>query len=150
MDKRQLKELVGNVLLNAGLYSDNAVDLLMETAAVESNLGQYIRQLKGPALGIFQMEPNTEADIWENYICYRDGLKRMLMSYGYVGCASEKLYYDLQYQVLMARIHYLRVKAPIPDTVEERAKYWKQYYNTVNGKGSAEKYLLAVDLHINQ
>lgn len=60
MDKKQLRELITHVLKRYNLYSDNAVELLMLTAAVESNLGHYIKQVgNGPALGIFQCEPNT-------------------------------------------------------------------------------------------
>ena len=30
---------------------------------------------------------------------------------------------------------------PIPKTPQDRAKYWKKYYNTVLGKGTPQKYL---------
>lgn len=60
MDKKQLRELVTHVLKKYDLYSADAVELLMLTAATESNLGCYIKQVGGgPALGIFQCEPNT-------------------------------------------------------------------------------------------
>lgn len=60
MDKAQLRELITHVLKKYDLHSDNAVELLMLTAAVESNLGHYIKQVGGgPALGIFQCEPAT-------------------------------------------------------------------------------------------
>lgn len=58
MDKRQLRNLIRRVLIGIGGYSEEAENLLMGTAAQESALGEYIRQLgNGPALGIFQMEP---------------------------------------------------------------------------------------------
>lgn len=60
MNKIQLRELITHVLKRYNLYSDNAVELLMLTVAIESNLGHYIKQVgNGPALGIFQCEPNT-------------------------------------------------------------------------------------------
>lgn len=60
MDKAQLRELITHVLKKYDLYSVDAVELLMLTAATEGNLGYYIRQVGGgPALGIFQCEPNT-------------------------------------------------------------------------------------------
>ena len=40
-----------------------------------------------------------------------------------------------------ARLHYLRVKAAVPDSVEEQAAYWKQHYNTIKGKGRVESFV---------
>jgi len=42
---------------------------------------------------------------------------------------------------LMARLHYLRIPKPIPDSISDQAKYWKKYYNTSLGKGTVEGYL---------
>jgi len=41
---------------------------------------------------------------------------------------------------IFARLHYRRVPDPIPHGVDAQSKYYKQYYNTVYGKGSTEKY----------
>jgi hypothetical protein len=38
-------------------------ELLVFTCAVESAGGTYVKQVKGPALGIFQLEPNTFTDV---------------------------------------------------------------------------------------
>ena len=43
---------------------------LLGTARVESDL-RHRRQIGGPALGLFQMEPATHNDIWESYLKYR-------------------------------------------------------------------------------
>lgn len=39
------------------------------------------------------------------------------------------------------RLHYLRVPEAVPLTLEGQAGYWKQYYNTVEGKGTVEEYV---------
>ena len=60
MYKEHLREMIQFVLMKYDLYSRNAEELLMLTAACESNLGHYFKQLGGgPALGIFQVEPAT-------------------------------------------------------------------------------------------
>lgn len=47
------------------LWSEAAENLLLGTTAQESHMGTYIKQVgKGPALGIYQMEPATHKDIW--------------------------------------------------------------------------------------
>lgn len=40
-----------------------------------------------------------------------------------------------------ARLHYLRVKSPVPEGLEQQAEYWKRFYNTSAGKGTPEQYL---------
>jgi hypothetical protein len=111
----------------------------MLTAATESHLGTYIRQVGGPARGIFQMEPATEQDIWDNLLFYKPKLATLL--YDFDSSADNTLEWNLAYQILMARMHYLRVKEPLPkwDDVEGLAAYWKRYYNTPKGKGTIEK-----------
>lgn len=42
---------------------------------------------------------------------------------------------------LFARLHYMRVPAPIPLDLHGQAEYWKRYYNTHAGKGTPMKYL---------
>jgi hypothetical protein len=41
---------------------------------------------------------------------------------------------------LMARLHYLRFPAPVPEGLFAQAGYWKKYYNTVAGAGTEERY----------
>lgn len=117
------------------MYSEDAVELLMLTAATESLMGKYIRQVGGgPALGIFQMEPATEKDIWDNYLVYRVELADKVEQYQV--CEAGELEWNLAYQIIMARIHYLRVPHPLPSTVEGMATYYKKHFNTELGKGS--------------
>lgn len=42
---------------------------------------------------------------------------------------------------LFARLHYLRVPAPVPDNHASRADYYKRWYNTPLGAGTPDKYL---------
>lgn len=148
MHKDQLKALIESVLPQMGLYSEDATALLMGTAAVESNMGYYLRQIGGPARGIFQMEPETEKDIWDNYLSYHQDLRLKLYKAGYVYANPEKLLYDLKYQIIMARLHYRRFREPIPSDIDGQAKYWKKYYNTEEGAGTIYKYMEAYALYV--
>jgi hypothetical protein len=53
----------------------------------------------------------------------------------------ERMIYDLQYATAMARLHYRRVKAPIPDhkNIDAVWEYYKKYYNTPLGKAEKEQ-----------
>jgi len=140
ISSNQLRQLIAETLKDADLYSGDAVELLMGTSAQESHLGSYIHQINGPALGIFQMEPATEEDIWNNYLRYKSSLSAVVKTV-MTGNPNE-LAWNLKYAILMARIHYLRVKAGLPDSanVHAMALYWKQYYNTPLGRGTAKEF----------
>ena len=158
MNPKQLKDLIARVLKSMGHYSREAVDLLMVTAAQESHCGHYIRQIGGPALGIFQMEPETLLDIYENYLPRKPQLARKL---------SESRTYDreldlegnLLYQIVAARVHFLRVPKAIPKRewfeaehayVSALAGYWKQYWNTLAGKGSVKEAVQNYNIYVRE
>ena len=143
MDKKQPRDLIHRVLIDLDLYSEAAENLLMGTAAQESGLGEYIRQLgNGPALGIFQMEPATFKDIVQNCLQYKPELAKLVMSVSGVNALrSEYLEYNLALSICMCRIHYLRVSEKMPDNLTGWAKYWKEYYNTRLGKGIEEEFI---------
>ena len=120
-------------------------DLLLGTAATESHLGKYDKQIGGgPALGIYQMEPATLNDIYDNYLAHRPWWADQLSKV--VGCDKphlDKLQYDPIYSTIMARLHYRRVKFPLPGhgDIIGYAQYWKDHYNTRHGKGTVQKFI---------
>lgn len=153
MNTKQLKELIELILGEGARYLKNenfnspaAVKLLLGTAAVESACGYYIKQVgSGIARGIFQMEPRTEKDIWDNYLKFKPELKLVVEDYlpkdGFI--IGQDMMYNLAYSILMCRIHYLRVPEALPSAYDKfgQAEYWKKYYNTHLGKGTTVKYL---------
>lgn len=146
LDPRQLRDLVvAPALAHVGLYSLAAEQLVMGTAAQESRL-RFIKQTGGgPALGLWQMEPATERDLWDNYLAYQPdlaaGLRKLLGDWP--SPRTEALVGNLYYAAAMCRVHYRRVKAPLPAAgdVEAMARYWKNFYNTALGKGRPEEFV---------
>ena len=145
INKNQLRELIIRpTLLEIGLHSLAAENLLMGTAAQESRLGSHIRQVGGPALGIYQMEPATHNDLWVNYLRFNPALEgkfRNLLAGLDRTPRPEQMIYDMRYATAMCRLHYRRVKAPLPDDVSGMSEYWKQYYNTPMGRGSTQDFV---------
>lgn len=143
MDPKQLRKLISRVLFECDLFSIEAVEMGMLTAAQESRCGRYIMQLgSGIALGIFQMEPETEADILNNYVAYRTKLKKLVDRYRIdTEDPSLNLLGNIPYQILLMRLHYLRVPEMLPHhkDLKEMGRYYKQYYNTPLGKATAEE-----------
>lgn len=121
-----------------------AEELLLGTALQESRL-QYLRQLgKGPARGVFQMEPATHDDIWTNYLAYNVDLATRVNGLSLRATGDmHQVEANMYYACAMARVHYRRVPAKLPEQgdLEAQADYWKQYYNTFQGAGTVEEYI---------
>ena len=140
------KYIVVPELERLGLHSKAAENLLMGTAAQESKLGEYLKQLgDGPARGIFQMERATEKDIWLNYLAYKPKLKTKILAItaNLTPYYTDEILYNLRYAAAMTRVHYLRVNEglPIADSPADLARYWKKYYNTHLGRGTPEEFI---------
>ena len=135
IDAQQLRKYIIRPTLELiGYHSEASEELLMLTAAAESELGHYIHQVNGPALGIYQMESQTHDDIWGNWLKYKS-LAGIVSS---LGTESKDLIGNLYYATAMTRCHYLRVPEALPkaNDIEALAQYHKKYYNTL--LGSAE------------
>ena len=145
----QFREYIRLVLISFGelseepwVYSEDAVELLMLTAAQESHLGRYLKQIQGPARGVFQIEPSTMADLIRNYLMYRDKLGDALKRVHGDGLETEiHLTGNLAFQIVVARLIYRRVPEPLPNRLDvtEMAEYWKKYWNTHLGKGTVQE-----------
>lgn len=148
-DPKQLREFITTVLKEfaaqvnfPSLYSPDAVELLLLTAAQETHLGRYIHQIGGPALGMFQIEWNTYQDLMKNWLRYRDGLDEIVAKWQSPGVRDRlDLMGNLPYQIVIARLIYRRVPKPLPDNRSHTAmaQYWKKYWNTELGKGTVDE-----------
>jgi len=146
LNAKQLIELIIDpALKDLVMYSEFASDLLVFTCATESAGGTYIKQLKGPALGIYQMEPTTYNDIWQNYIKGKNDLQQILL-YNFEASrmpSEDRLIYDLRFATAMTRIYYARIKDPLPKlaSLDNLWNYYKTYYNTELGKADYHRAL---------
>lgn len=133
-------DVVEPVLTTLGLMSTSALNLVTGTALVESQC-VYLKQLgTGPALGLFQMEPATEQDIWTNYLAYQHDLKAKVQSLLSPGATTAQLVGNVPYAAAMCRIKYLRAPDALPSAKDAAgmAAYHKTIYNTAGGAADAE------------
>ena len=157
VDPSQFRSLVVvDTLIKMGMWSQASENLLVGTALVESNL-TYIKQLGGgPAVGFFQMEPNTAIDIANRYMTHREQLgDRFARAVNVISSTSidwgnvnghdlvTKLICDMRFACAMARLRYWMVSAPLPDAddIEGLAQYWKDHYNTAQGAGKVSDFI---------
>lgn len=137
------------------LYSESAANLLLGTAAQESHMGTYLKQVNGPALGIYQIEPATHEDVLKNFLYYRPELYKkvgaLCSAADFYGDRRQDLICNLRYATAIARCIYARFQEKLPeaDDVEGLAKYWKRYYNTEKGKGTVEEFKVNYEKFVN-
>lgn len=121
-----------------------AEELLLGTAIQESRV-HYLHQVGGgPAQGVFQMEPATHADIWQNYLAYKPDLAKKVNELSLLGPGDiPQMTGNMYYAAAMCRVHYRRVPKALPEAgdLEAQADYWKEFYNTFLGAGTVDEYI---------
>ena len=148
INAKQLRELIIRTTLHdMAMWSESAENMVIGTAAQESHLGEHIKQIGGgPALGLYQCEPATHADVYSylrnnEFRLFGKTLPNDLRPVGPVN--HERLIYDLRYATMICRLHYYRVKEALPsaDDMDGISNYWKKYYNTRLGKGKPAEFV---------
>lgn len=161
MNPQQLHDLIIKPTLEymgGNYYSKESAFLILCTAAIESDCGYYIKQINGPALGIWQMEPATHSDVCGN--C--DALKSSRFKKHIEKLAIKKspLNFDKNltlspmYACAMARLKYSMDPNPLPkltgdNNADSRAffSYYKRVYNTELGASTFDKWAVALKKH---
>lgn len=116
-----------------GLDQPGASFLLLGTALVESNLNRVRQVGGGPALGVYQMEPATHLDLWQNWLVRHPelarGVERLAAPWP---SGATQLMANLAYATAMARCLYRRRPEPLPSPLDLQAHalFWKTHFNT--------------------
>ena len=139
------------VLTKLGMESYAAENLLLVTAAAESAGGKYLCQICGPALGIYQMEPDTYQDVLDNYLHYSEEKTQKLKSiFPDFPRAEDELIGNLYYATAMARIYYTRFPELLPEACNLRAlcEYYYKYWRPNPEKTSLEQVIEKVETNL--
>jgi len=144
MQLKEIKDLIIRPALDlAGLWSPGAENLLIGTGLVESGF-QYLKQIDGPALSWFMIEPKTH-EYLKGFL--KQHINRSLSDRILSACFlavypdDNALVWNLRYSCLMARIKYYSTpcKIPDPEDFDSLTKTYLKYYNTSLGKSTYEK-----------
>lgn len=113
-------------------YSRDAEELLLLTCAQETLYGRYLKQISGPGLSVFSIEPATFAWLQNTHKAFLVERNYRLESY-----TPSELLYNLRLAIVVTRLRYWVVKAALPkyDDVQGMADYWDKYYNGNPNKG---------------
>lgn len=139
MHRGQLRTLISKVITYLGENDvDRWTDLLMITAQLESNLGWLVKQQKGPAQGIFQVEPETEKSIWKVFLAdnRNPNLANKIRKLRFeANLGLNEMQFNTAYATAMAYCIYKWRKAdPSKMSILDLVVTYKKSYNTEKGK----------------
>lgn len=143
-NKDQFESLIRRSLfeVDPGLLTDEAVNLILGTAAVESRFGTYLVQMNnGPAKGAFQVEPKTFYWLKEKYERQYPELKK----YDF-----PDLEWNLKAGIIFCRLRYKVDPHPLPNTLWGMANYWKRVYNTRFGSGTVDDFIRSYNFYVDK
>ncbi|MBQ9536719.1 MAG: hypothetical protein IJU79_02910 [Desulfovibrionaceae bacterium] len=139
----EMQVLCAKIAAYLELPQENCCNLLLEICAAESDFGYYVRQVRGPAQSVWQIEPATARDLhtrlpkknlqlYTKIVALRDPLLD----------EEENVVTNLNYgAALCLGVLYLKgLPFASLNSLEARAQAWKKYYNTYLGKGTLEGY----------
>lgn len=145
MDKKQLVDLVITPflkLMHNGISGELAITMII---AHESRRGQYLKQVGGPALGLIGMEPATHNSCWR----HGDSIWQNSLKLGIIDKftydnkhmpSAQRLIYDLQYNVFMARQRLFMKPEALPTNIDELSRYLKKHWNSIQGAADNMSY----------
>ena len=140
-----LEKCIACILVEHGLPDDKG--FLYKVAMAESAGGKHLVQLGGgPGRGYFQFERPTVEDILNHLRDTKaaDFIRKKIKNRDLLPLVGENLItYDLEFQVVLARVHLMRFRETIPSDMLGQAKYWKKYWNTYLGAGTLEHFMEA-------
>jgi len=143
-----LTHVVRPVLSSIGLPGTASEMLVMGTAAQESQFSAIMQTGGGPAVSMWQMEPNTVKDTWGRMpVKYRSIVANDFMFRAF--SLFEQLPGNLYLGAAMCRlIYYMKPfrlveisNSPVHNWSGYIAEIWKQYYNTPKGAGTVDQFI---------
>ena len=146
INPKHLRYIIEQTLIYIGVPKEEIprwADLLLITAQVESDMGYLLKQVRGPAQGVFQLEPATEKWLWQWLKKNKPELGdkiRKLRCEAHLG--AHEAQYNLAYATAMAYLEYYHRKTtPVGKSVMEMLQIHKKFYNTDLGKASVSNSL---------
>lgn len=115
-------------------YSIAAEQLLLITAAVESDMGFHLMQNQEAGLGVYRITPRTHQAVWDKYLAFQPELASKVR-----GLASQReflqhphaeLATNLSYATAIAWMLYRRLNVNLPDPQDAlaMADFWYCHY----------------------
>ncbi|ACI52185.1 conserved hypothetical protein [Gluconacetobacter diazotrophicus PA1 5] len=139
------RNIVAPVVLDLDIPGDEFARIQLMTGIGNAETGYRTRrQVDGPALGFWQVEPATHDDLWRNWLAYRPALAEVARTYLPAQFEdrldAQALVLSDRYAACIAALVFYRSPVPLPARGNARAQCaaWKQAYNTAAGAGAVD------------
>gem|GEM_PF-389266 len=126
------------------------VALLLETACAETQLGSYPDHYTDEGHGLLQADNIGLKDVLARCREHHRQKVREQLGFDVANITASDLQTSPLKAMVIARLHYKLRPEPIPESLEERAHYWKQFYNSTAGAGTPEHYLKSAKEYLYQ
>jgi hypothetical protein len=133
-DLREL--IIRPTLVALNEWSQTAEDLLMGTAAQESQLGFRMHADDDSGIGLYRISTQTHTQVWDNYLItdpeLASRLRGLASQQQFLKSPHNELIINLSYATGVAWMIYKRHNPAFSDNpnVHELATYWLHYYCT--------------------
>lgn len=131
--KQLREELIRPTLNKIGLWSRSAENLIIGTGLIESKY-EFIKQVNGPALSFWQIEPATYKWLLSKLKqhSYVKEKACALLGYEFIPSDPTHLMSNMQLAIIMCRMRYFVVPTGLPhaDNIIELSKYWGRHYQS--------------------
>lgn len=118
-----------------------AVDLLLETACAETQLGTYPDHYEDEGHGLLQADTIGLSDVINRTRAHHREKIQAFFGIDISDISPKGLQEDPLKAFIVARLHYKLRPEPIPKSLEQRSHYWKQFYNSLRGSGTSHHYV---------
>lgn len=126
-------EIIRPTLTRCLLWSQKAENLIVGTGLVESEFS-YLRQIEGPAISFWQLEPPTITWLVARLSVDKDLFLRVKNTLHYADLSVDPFIvtHNVAYACILARLKYWFDPTPLPDedNILGMAKYWNRHYCT--------------------
>jgi len=141
------KYVIQPTLKQLGTCSRAAENLLLGTAAIQSELGFHLKNHQG--IGVYSIDEETHLDIWDNYLAFdadlASSIRGLASQHEFLKQPHYELATNLSYATAIAWMIYQQnnVQLPHPDDIEGLAKCWVLHFTKNASDKSDAAFVLA-------
>jgi len=146
LDKQQIYDTVDKVVDCLG-GGDNAKKLMLEVSAAETDMGNAIDKSWFTGIGLMQFDKIGFDDVLQRTSKNKKALILKCFGIDIDRVVHTDLRWSPLLSVIFARLKFMLVPGLIPNQQEDRARYWKKWYNSSLGAGTPEHYIKASTRH---
>ncbi len=127
---------------------NNAPAMVLETIAVETQMGTYPDTTENSGHGLTQFDKIGFDDTVARTRTRDKEIVKNVFGYDLDELTVRDLDENPELAIIMCRLKYKLIPEPFPTDIVSRAAYWKRFYNSTMGKGTIEHYLESAERHL--